>query len=479
MKKSIISFSAMSIAVVIAATCMLPAMAGDSRGGAAAISLQTPFSASSLEFVQLREILDDFEARNASVRVTLLPDGPREHDRILRRILANKSADLLEIPLSVLPELAKRSAVTPVNEDLADAVGTLFPSVIAAVQRQGVLYAVPLRADSTQLIYSPAVLAKAGYDPKAPLLDNWNQLLITCAGIRRAMGGSYCPLGIDGAEGDSLGRLAAMFVCQNQGRVIQETQSDDGSGTEWVIPINNDDGIRALDLMAKLSAFAPPEAMGWTHRDLADAFIAGRIAMFYGDARMIGEIRSRAPATRVMAAQAPANKVSAAYVDLYGVVMTAPATGGEYAEQCRKLLAYLCSKESQAVVMTGGRSGLPVMAPVQRGLLDAAWYDEHPEYRVFLEALWQPCAGVPNPGWSEVERQVLLPELRRLMMRQTTPERAAEAIYTRGSQVLATYQGYVGHISETTALGMGVAAVGVFFMVYFAVGYRPRHNAPG
>jgi len=467
----------MSVAAVAAAVCMLPAAGGDSRGSASAVSLQTPFNADSLEFAQLREIIDGFEARNPEVRVALEADGPREHDRILRRIMARRPPDLLEIPLSELPELATKSAVAPMDGDFDGAAGVLFASAIAAAQHEGVRYAMPVRANSTQLICNPAVLAKAGYDPKSPLLSNWSQLLITCAGIRRTMGSSYFPIGIDGAEGDSLGRLAAMLVCQNQGRMIEGKRPDDDAETEWTTPINDEAGIRALDMMAKLAAFVPPEALGWTRRDLANAFIDGRIALFYGDARDIGEIRSRAPGLPVMAIQAPAHKVSAAYVDLYGVVMATRGAEAAREDACRKLLAYLCSREAQTVVMTGGRSGVPVTAPVQRELLDDPWYEQHPEYRVFLEALWYPCVGVPDPGWSEVERQVLLPQLRRLMLRQTTPERVAQVAFERGSQVLATYHGYIGHISWTTQLGMAAVGVFLFLVIYFVIGHRPKHHA--
>lgn len=495
MKKSIISFSAMWVAAVAAAACMLPAAASDSRDGASIVTLQTPFSSDSLEFAQFREIIDGFEARNPGVRVELEADGPREHDGILRRILSRRPPDLLEIPLSELPELAvpvgvrddgtqtgermrkvKKMALAPVGDVFAGLRGSLFLSAIAAGQHEGVSYAIPFRASSTQLVYNPAVLTKAGYDARSPLLSSWNQLLITCAGIRRAMGGAYFPIGIDGAEGDSLARLAAMLVYQNHGRVIERKEADDGE-TEWTTPIDNEAGIKALDMMSKLAAFVPPEALGWSRGDLTNAFIDGRIALFYGDARAIGEIRSRAPALPIMAIQAPAHKASASYVDLYGVVMTPRGSEAGRKDVCDALLAYLCSQEAQAVVMKGGRSGTPVMAPVQRELLDDPWYEGHPEYRVFLEALWYPCPDVPNPGWAAVERRVLLPLLRRVMLLQTTPEAAARAAFMRGSQVLSTHYGYIGHISWTMRLGMGAVGVFLFLVIYFVIGHRPKHHA--
>lgn len=198
--------------------------------------------------------------------------------------------------------------------------------------------------------------------------------------------------------------------------------------------------------------------------------------MFFSDMRTVSEIRAAAPSTPLKTLEAPADKASASSVDFYGAVIAKPAASrpGHY-DACEKLLAYLCSERAQRIVMTGGSTRMPVLVPVYRDLLEDPWYNGHPECRAFLKALWYPVPAVPNASWSEVQRQIFVPELRRLFAGKVTAEEAVRRIDRRGNQALSTHYGYIGHISETTTLGMSLAGVVVFFMVFLAVGHRPKH----
>ena len=482
-KKTIVNSSVMLVVAAVAGLCVLfVATAERPPTGKTAISFQTPFSRGSYEFKQLEEMTQSFEADNPGIAVRLLADGPDDHERIFRHILARGSPDVLEMPLSELAELAGRSALLPLGEMAGS--GELFPEAASAAQHNMVTYAQPFRARAVQLVCNASLLKEAGYDPANPPLNSWNQLRIVCDGIRRELGGrGSFALGIDAGEGDSLARLAAMLVCQNLGELVSEQTAPDSGRKQWRVALRNkaesdgkEAGVQALEMLGQLASYMPPDAAHWRREELLRAFLDGRIVMFFGDVRAVSELRSRAPNLPLKVVEAPAHRAPAACVDFFGAVITAAAAQrpGSY-EACQKLLAHLGGSASQARVMTGGRTAFPVMVPVVRDLLDDPWYAAHPEYKTFANALWYPCSSTPITAWREVQRQAFLPALRRLVAADASHDQAAQLIVDRGNSVLTTHYGYVGSITKTHRWGMTAAAVGIFFLVFFTVGHRPKH----
>lgn len=440
-----------------------------------AIALQTPFPQQSLEYRQLDEIVRCFEKENAGISVELRPDGPVVQDGIVRHMLARNSPDVFEVPLSELPDLAAKSAILPVTGDSRFNMGRMFASAVSASSYEAGLYAAPFRASSIQLICNGALLAKAGYDPDMPLLNVWSALLFTCSGLRRSAGEGCYPLGMDAADGASLSRLASMLVYQG-GATLIEKRDDTQEGKVWHVSVDSSDGLRSMEFLAKLADFMHPKSSVWWRSDLEKAFIDGRIAMLFSDIRTFSEVHAAAPDLPVRAYEAPSDNASASSVDFLGAVIAAPAAKRPgHQEACEKLLAYLCSEHAQKLVMTGGSTQMPVLVPVYRDLLDDPWYAEHPDCKPFLKALWYPVPAVPNASWSEVQRQAFVPQLRLLIAGKVSALEAVKRIDTGGNQALSTYYGYIGHISETTMLGMCLAGIGVFFMVFFAVAHRSKH----
>ena len=137
--------------------------------------------------------------------------------------------------------------------------------------------------------------------------------------------------------------------------------------------------------------------------------------------------------------------------------------------------------------MTGGQTGCPAFVSIRRDLLDSDWNTRHPLYRKFVEGLNSAAAASPNgigqgrqwppiAGWAEVERRVVIPELRLLARGDVTPESAAEKIRRVGDLALVTHYRSLGHVEKTEQLAMAFLAVGVFFLVLFAVGHRSKET---
>jgi len=468
--------AAVAATVAVAAACVLVVVAGDtSSDGRISISFQTPFARGTREFRQIEEVADLFRQENPDIWVRVLSDGPREREAIIKRILAGHAPDILEMPLAVLPPLAAGGHIAELGDTFCESLGNVFSSALAAGKYEGSTYAAPFRASSTQLVYNGAVLLKAGYPPNDPLLGNWAELLETCRVVERSASLQGCsPLGIDGGEPGALANLAAMLVEQTEGELLalEEHQRLRGLGPIWRVAVNNDAGVHALTMLEKLGKYMPRQALNWSREDLLREFVAGHVAMFFGDVRAVSRITLADPGIELRVVEAPIDRARVSRVEFYGAAMTKAA---RHRDACKRLLAYLCGSEAQKVIMTGGSGGPPTFAPVREDLLSDSWYYDHPHYRPFLEALKYPSGHTRAQGWAEVRKQAFAPELRKLLTGRVGPRTAAENIEKRGNTVLSTYYGHIGHASETTVLGMSIIAIGVFLLVFFTVGHRAKH----
>jgi len=446
------------------------------------ITFQTPFASETPEFEQLKVVVEHFNAQSGTVCVELLPDGPSQAPRIIRRIIAGKAPHIMEIPLDELEQIASRKVIQPVNlNSEADEVffspGSLAYAAYAGAHVNGETYAAPVRARGVQLIYNAGLLETR--------IATWRQMLVTLDSLKQRFANSGIhPFGLAARDNDGIARLAIMLVHQAGGELVERVHDEDNA-MMWRLNLQDESGsgARAFRFLHDLAGYSPPESSGWTHRDLLQAFAERRIAMFYGTSADVSRIRQTAPELQVAAMSAPRERAQASTVQFYGAIVTAPR---EHRKQCERFLRYLLSVEAQTMIMYGGidrDEGLPVfekvrIAPIARpDINEIEWYARHPQYRQFADALMYARSPMPIAGWREVERTAFIPQLKRLLSGETDAGAALEEITDCGNQTLSTYYGYIGHVYPTTVLGMSVAAVFVFFMIFLTVGHRSRHGS--
>jgi len=450
--------------------------------GVTIITFQTPFASETSEFEQLKVIVDHFNEQPGALRVELLPDGPSQAPRIIRRILAGKAPHIMEIPLDELEQIAERKAIQPVNlnsepDEVFFSPGSLAPAAYAGAHVNGETYAAPVRARGVQLIYNADLLETR--------IATWRQMLVTSDSLKRRFAESGIhPFGLAGRDDDGIAQLAMMLVHQAGGELIERVPDEDNA-MMWRMNLqdDSDSGARALKFLSDLAVYSPPESARWRRGDLLQAFADGRVAMFYGTSADVSRIRKTSPELPVAVMSAPRETAQASTVQFYGAIVTAPP---EYRKQCERFLRYLVSVEAQTMIMYGGTErdeGFPVfekvrIAPIARpDINEIEWYARHPQYRPFAEALMYARSPMPIAGWREVERAAFIPQLQQLLSGETDVDTAVEEMTGYGNQKLSTYYGYIGHVYPTTVLGMSLAAVFVFFMIFLTVGHRSRHTS--
>jgi ABC-type glycerol-3-phosphate transport system substrate-binding protein len=468
---------------VMAGVLLLFAVTAGRPSGQVSISFQTPFARSTLEFIQLEKIVARFQEQNPEIEVRLLPDGPAAPDLIIRRTLLRNAPDILEIPLESISEPVGRGTILPVADALSrGGGGNMFAWALRAAEHDRTIRAFPFRARSVQLIYNGSIFRRSGFDPENLLLKDWDDLLLACRDIKRLNSDRGCwALGVSGRDLKSTSQLGMMLVRQMDAEVIRTIEEeedkedkDDEKKKRGEVMIKSENGVEALGMVRKLGEYVPPEALDWSRDDLLREFNAGRVAIFFGDLRDVAHIRAEAPDVDVRVAEAPDKTLRASCVNFYGGVVNATT---RYPESCKELLTYLCSLEAQEMIMKGG-PGAPMFSPVRQECFGNEWYDENGSYLPFLQALEYPCMQERVDGWPEVEKQVFAPELRKLIAGETEATAAAESIKELGNQILSTHHGVIGHEEETSTLGkwcLGFVGAGVFFLIFFTVGHRPKN----
>ena len=467
----------------MAGVLLLFAVTAGPPSGRVSISFQTPFARKSLEFIQLEEVVARFQAQNPEIEVRLLPDGPTAPDLITRRTLLRNAPDILEIPLESISGPAGNGTILPVVDALSrGGGGNVFAWALRAAEHDRTIRAIPFRARSVQLIYNGSILRGSRFDPDNLFLSDWADLLLACRDIKRLNSErDRWAFGISGRDIESTSRLGMMLVAQMDAKVIgvkEKKEKEEEDEKRWGITINSKEeekGVEALSMVRKLGEYVPPEALDCSRDDLLREFIAGRVAMFFGDLRDVARIRAEAPDVDLRVAEAPGKKLDASYVDFYGGVVNATT---RYPESCKELLTYLCSLETQEMIMKGG-PGPPMFSPVRQEFLGHEWYDDNANYKPFLKALMYPCINEHASGWTEVQQRVFVPELRKLIAGETEATAAAMSIEQLGDQILNTYYGYIDKPRRTATLSrfvlVSVAAGVVFFLIFFTVGHRPKH----
>lgn len=469
----------------MAGVLLLFAVTSGPPPGQASISFQTLFARSSLEFIQLEAIVARFQAQNPEIEVRLLPDGPVAPDLIARRILLRNAPDIFEIPLESISGPAGSGTILPVVAALSrGGGGNWFRWALCAAEHDKIIRAIPFRARSVQLIYNGSILRRSGFDPDNLFLNDWTDLLLACRDIKRFNSERGCwALGISGRDIKSTSQLGMMLVAQMDATVIGiiEEQEEEEEKKHWRVTINRKEkeeetakGVEALSMVRKLGEYVPPEALDWSRDDLLGEFIAGRVAMFFGDLRDVARIRAEAPDVDLRVADAPAApavKLDASCVDFYGGVVNATT---RYPESCKELLTYLCSPEAQEMIMKGG-PGPPMFSPVRLERGDHEWYDDNASYKPFLKALKHAVIYKHASGWTEIQQRVFVPELRKLIAGETEATAAANSIVELGNKILSTHHGDIARPSLTLKLGMGLSAVAVFLLIFFTVSHRPKH----
>ena len=175
---------------------------------------------------------------------------------------------------SIAP-LLNANLVRPLDDLIAKYGQDLQPNQLIKVD--GKTYAIAFDANSQHLFYRKDILEKAGVQPPKTYED-----VLAAAKAIKDKGLLEYPLAAADKPGWDLGAEFVNLYLGSGGDFFEP-----GSAK---LTIDNDNGLKTLEMMKSLSAFMPPDYLTYDANEMKAAFLAGKVAMMDGWGSYAGSV---------------------------------------------------------------------------------------------------------------------------------------------------------------------------------------------
>jgi multiple sugar transport system substrate-binding protein len=437
------------------------------------ITFQTLAAPDSAEFQLLEALVARFNAEHPSARVVLRGDRPRM-EYLLRGVIAQTAADVIEVRAGEVPALAERGAARPFTSAATLSLGRDgSPAAWALGHRGDELYAVPWAARPKLLLYNRAAFRRAGLPERPP--RTWKEWAETASALTRDTDGDGSAdvygFALAAEASAELGRHFATLVAQQGVGLLEERE------TGWYFSTRREPGERAMALLLALQESAPPECVVTNDAEALEQFRSGEAAMVIAGPEALEAGSGPLQAAEIGVAPIPMPEGGPPLYDVEFrlLAVTAFVEDARY-QTARSFVRFLAGASAQRSVARGTDAGAPFV-PVRRDVLAGAVYAGRPRRRLFAGALGQAAPVYPSFVWEGKCAKDWIGELHALFIRIARgPRRDAydienqvEAAFRKGDRALSCLHSNVGHPSLTMTLGMSVVAVFVFIAVAYAV----------
>jgi multiple sugar transport system substrate-binding protein len=336
------------------------------------------WSSSDAENTRLQKVVDDFNAANPDIKVTLnlVPD----YDTKLQTSLAGGSPpDAFYVDSFKLPDLVEAGALQPAEGNVADP-GDFYDSLRDAFTVDGTFYCPPKDFSTLALEYNKEMFDAKGLD--YPTADwTWEDLRTAAEALTDAENGVY-----------------GMVLSADFARWIAFLYQGGGSVTDpdfTTMTINSPEALEAMNVYLGLVSdghAAQPADLdsGWA----GEAFGKGRAAMAMEGNWIVPFLKDSYPDVPFGVAQlpgGPSGKATMAFTVCYAVPSNAP-----HPEQSFKLVNYLTGAEGMKAW-----TDLGLAMPTRKSLREG-WLSQFPDLEPFLSGAEYAHKWQFRPGFQDV-----------------------------------------------------------------------------
>lgn len=332
------------------------------------------WSSSDAENARLQQMVDNFNAANPDLNVTLsqVPD----YDTKLQVSMAGGSPpDVFYVDSFKFYDLQQAGALEPLG-DRIEGADDFYPNLAAAFTADGTLYCAPKDFSTLALIYNKKMFADAGV--AEPTADwTWDDLRSAAEALTDAEQGVY---GI--SWNPDLARWLA-FLYQAGGGITSADMS--------TMTLNTEAAKTAMDFYVNMvkDGFAAQAAdldSGWP----GEAFGRGRAAMVVEGNWIVPFLSDQYPDIEFGVAELPAGPGGKATLTF--TVCYAVAANGQHKDAAVRLVNYLAGPEGMKAWTDLG------LAMPTRKSLEAGWLEQYPDLEPFVRGAeyahpWQFRAG--------------------------------------------------------------------------------------
>ncbi|MBM3476768.1 MAG: extracellular solute-binding protein [Armatimonadetes bacterium] len=314
---------------------------------------------------------------------------------------AEYAPDMLVVQDAQLPDVLGRAASLE-GRFTPSFLASLYPGALAQGRVQGVLVALPWVPRPLALYYNADLLKEKGLAPHAT-----PQQLVEVA-QKLADPPRVYGFGLPGAPaGGAADCFMALF------RAFGGLLFDDRGR----LSLDSDAGRRTLDLFSGLmvSHATQPEVLTWSDAELAQAFLAGRVAMVIGEPWLLRAAGNAPPAFTVGVAPVPREKGGFQHLTTDCVIILDTARD---IDACTQFLQYALGPGPQRALAACG------VPPVRRDA--AGGLPKGEGWEVYVQALRE-ARGPSASTWGEI-RPLLENLLYVTVSGRATPQEAIDAI---------------------------------------------------
>jgi len=330
-------------------------------------------------------LVREFEGANPGVRVEMETlTWASGFEKIVVAIASNKAPDLVELGSTWVPKFAAEGALRDLTGDVADLRGSLVQW--ESGMRGDRAYAIPWLVGTRVLFANRNLLAKAGFGDDAPAPDTWAELLAASRAIHAPDRGVY-GFGMNAGERHVLYKKFLPFVWSNGGDVL------DAQGRPALASAQS---VEALVFYKSLVPYSLLE-----RQDQLDlAFEEGRLGFTISGGWLGKRLAEKGDAIRWTIAPLPRPRADAPpSASFAGAEMLAIPAGSQHADDALRLARFLVDGRRALVIAEREKSVLPAATDSTV----RAYYEAHPDERVYLDVLTTAKAPPAHAGWVEMQ----------------------------------------------------------------------------
>jgi ABC-type glycerol-3-phosphate transport system substrate-binding protein len=353
--------------------------AGDGAGGGERVLRFWQFWDAAL----VEPLVREFEAANPGVRVEMETlTWASGFEKIVVAIASNKAPDLVELGSTWVPKFAAEGALRDLTGDVADLRGSLVQW--ESGMRGERAYAIPWLVGTRVLFANRDLLERAGAGAVAPA--TWDALLTASRRIHAPDRGVY-GFGMNAGERHVLYKKFLPFVWSNGGDVL------DAQGRPALSE------ARSVEALAYYKSLVPYSLL--ERQDQLDlAFEEGKLGFTISGGWLGKRLAEKGDAIRWAIAPLPKPRPDAPpSASFAGAEMLAIPASSQHAADALRLARFLVDGRRALVIAEREKSVLPAATDSTV----AAYYDAHPDERVYLDVLKTAKAPPAHAAWVEMQ----------------------------------------------------------------------------
>jgi multiple sugar transport system substrate-binding protein len=379
--------------------------------------------------VVLKQIIDDFQAKNPSIKVNFVSfPVEQSREKLISMAATKQLPDVFELNNSWIGPLAVNKGL----EDMEPYINKFAnrsdfsDSAIALGKSYGnKLYWIPYGTYGIAVYYNKKMFADAGLQPPKTLDDFYNDAKALTKPEKNQFGYSF--------RGGVYGFThALLWMMGTTG--INNLYDDKGKSV-----LDRPEAIQALEKYASLytDKLVPADSLNWSYKETVEAFTTGVTAMLIQSNEVVA-ISKEKLGDNFDTATLPLGP-SGKQFDTSGQAGYAMAATSKHKEAAAKLLEYLMSQEPNLKFTEFGG-----YTPVLKSLQNDPAFSDGPikVYKEQMNSANISFANLPTylPEWSEFIGPFSTAEVQKLLLKQQSAEQTAKNLAKYLNDAMAKWQ---------------------------------------